>query len=126
MDTFEKIIEEIKPYASLIQLYWMGEPLMNPNIFEFINMVKSRTKATIILSTNGSLLSDHVSDKLLLTKLDKLIIDVDAATKDTYQEIRSKGDFDQLLNNIEYIISRNIDTTEIILQFLDFKKITMK
>ena len=117
---FTKIIEEIKQFANLIQLYWMGEPLMNPKIFDFINIVKSRTKAKVVISTNGSLLSHYISDQLLSMKLDKLIIDVDATTEDIYQKIRSKGTYEQLLANIEYIISSS-QSTEIILQFLHFK-----
>ncbi|HQO56723.1 MAG TPA: radical SAM protein [Clostridia bacterium] len=118
--TYTKIINQIAPYAKAIQLYWMGEPLLHPHILDFIKIAKRETKANVIVSTNGSLLTPNFSDALLNTGIDKLIIDVDASSPVTYSKVRRGGDYSSLVASIKYLLAKN-QNTDIILQFLDFK-----
>ena len=120
LDNFHKIINEISPTAEIIQLYWMGEPLLNENIFTMIREIKEKTKAKLIISTNGYFLDKLACDKLVQSKLDSLIIDVDAACEETYKKIRIGGNYKKLIENIEYLLSIN-DSISINLQFLTFK-----
>jgi len=120
IDTYNTVINQVALFAEAIQLYWMGEPLLNPNIIKFIEIAKLKTMAIITISTNGSLLIPEITDELLATGLDKIIIDIDANTPAVYSKIRSAGSFESLISNVEYILSRS-KNTEVILQFLDFK-----
>ena len=52
LSLFKRIVSQIADSACVIQLYWMGEPLLNPNIIEMIAFCKQTTKAKVIISTN--------------------------------------------------------------------------
>jgi Radical SAM superfamily. len=119
---FKNILSQISDCARVIQLYWMGEPLLNENIFDIIKLCKNDTQAKIMISTNGSLLSDKNIKSLLESGIDKIIISVDAANNsDIYNGIRKGGNLEQLNNSIEKIIIENQkqdNKTEILLQFI--------
>lgn len=118
IDLFDKILEQIKNVAEVIQLYWLGEPLLHPGIFDMIRMCKEKTNAKIMISTNGSLLSDDVVKKLVNSGLDKLIVSMDAASSNSiYQSMRCGGDLETINFNVSNLIkySSNIDIT---LQFI--------
>lgn len=116
---FKCILNQISENAKVIQLYWMGEPLLNENIFWMIQECKRRTKAKIIISTNGSLLSPEVSKRLVDSGLDEIIISVDACeSQDIYGKIRVGGDIKALNSNIQSLIL-NRGNMSVVLQFID-------
>lgn len=115
----DKILCQIYEYAKVIQLYWMGEPLLNPEIFEMISSCKKKTNAKVIISTNGSLLTREVSKKLVDCGLDEIIVSVDACnSQDIYGKIRVGGDVSLLNQNIEKLIE-NKGHMSVVLQFID-------
>jgi MoaA/NifB/PqqE/SkfB family radical SAM enzyme len=119
---FKNILSQIKDYAKVIQLYWMGEPLLNENIFYKIKLCKNVTQAKVITSTNGSLLNDENIIRLLESGVDKIIVSMDAATNnDIYSNIRKGGNLKQLNKSVEKLIAENRKKnkkTEIFLQFI--------
>lgn len=120
-ELFRNIIDNINLYAKVIQLYWMGEPFLNPSLFDMIEYIKTKTKATVIISTNGSQLNTLNIDHLINSKLDVLIIDVDSGdSEEIYSKIRMGGDFKKLLISINALLERN-SKIKVILQFLQFK-----
>lgn len=121
LDDFSIIVSKIAPHAKVVQLYWMGEPLLNQNLFDFISILKEKTKAKIIVSTNGSLLTEETARKIDDAGLDTLIIDVDTGNSaKIYSQIRISGDFSLLCSNIEMTMSV-FKHTKIVLQFLEFE-----
>jgi len=40
---FVRLLSQIKDCAQVIQLYWMGEPMLHPELFEMIKMRKQIT-----------------------------------------------------------------------------------
>ena len=120
-ELFKKIIDDISKHALGIQLYWMGEPFLHPDIIDMIKYVKENTKAFLTISTNGSLLNKTTISLLNKTKLDQLIIDVDSGYSDKiYALIRKGGEFENITNNINMLIDSN-KSIQIILQFIKFK-----
>lgn len=118
-ELFIKIIEDIREYANVIQLYWMGEPLLHKQIFQMIDYCKENTHAKVMMSTNGSLLSRSVTDRLLATKIDEIIISMDAYdSQEIYSKIRTGGNLSKLNENVEYLLKVNRDAN-IVLQFID-------
>lgn len=118
-ELFVKIIEEIREYAEVIQLYWMGEPLLHNQIFQMIDYCKKNTRAKIMISTNGSLLTREVTDKLLAAKIDEIIVSMDACdSQRIYYKIRVGGDLSKLNENVEYLLNSN-RCANIVLQFID-------
>lgn len=120
-DLFKKIIKQIKGNAKAIQLYWMGEPLLCPQLFEMIKYAKSQTTAKIIISTNGSLLSTENISLLLSSGLDKIIISCDASSsQEIYTGIRNGGNIKRLNENIENLLQLSKESTiKIELQFIE-------
>lgn len=119
IELYEGILHQIRDCAEVIQLYWMGEPLLNPEIYSFIRLCKERTKAKAIISTNGSLLSRDVVQKLKYAGLDELVISVDACDSQAiYELIRRGGDLSQLNANITTLLHNKGDM-HVILQFID-------
>lgn len=119
LDLFDCILSQVTESARVIQLYWLGEPLLNKNIFRMIQKCKQRTHAKIIISTNGSLLSSEVSKRLVDSGLDEIIISVDACeSQDIYGKIRTGGDIKSLNDNIQSLLL-NKGSMSVVLQFID-------
>ena len=105
MNLFKKIIKQIKNAAKAIQLYWMGEPLLCPDLFAMIKYAKAHTAAKIIISTNGSLLTTDNIQLLLSSGVDKIIISCDASgSQKIYSKIRKGGNINKLNENIENLL----------------------
>lgn len=121
LSLFKRIIDEISKYAVYIQLYWMGEPLLNKNIAYMIKYIKSSTKAKVIMSTNGSLLTPQIIELLCESGLDTIIISLDAIdSQNIYSKIRCGGDIENVINNTEFLLQNN-NSMKVILQMLCFK-----
>lgn len=56
-DEFKHIIDQIKDYTNGIYLHVLGEPLLHPNLFEFIDYASKFVKVS--LTTNGHLIKKH-------------------------------------------------------------------
>lgn len=117
-DLFEKIVLQIKAFADIIQLYWVGEPLLHPRIFDMISYCKANTRAKVMISTNGSLLSEDNCRKLVASGLDKLIVSMDAAdSNEVYNAMRTCGDIAKLNTNVTHLMSY-ANQLDITLQFI--------
>lgn len=99
-ETFKKIIDEISTYPQgLIWTHMFGEPLLHPNLFEFITYAKNKG-IKIGISTNCFLLNYDNSKKILENDVDNVILCLDGATKDTYEKLRVGLIYDDVRQNI--------------------------
>lgn len=122
LSLFRKIIDEIAKYAIYIQLYWMGEPLLNNDLAYMVEYIKTTTNAKVIISTNGSLLTPEVVKLLCESNLDTIIISLDAIdSQNIYSKIRCGGDIEKVICNTEYLLN-NAESIDVILQMLCFKE----
>ena len=55
VDNFKIILEKIKPYTEYIYFHLMGEPLLNPNLEEFLEIAYEKG-FKVNITTNGTLL----------------------------------------------------------------------
>ncbi len=97
---FKKIIDEIRhyPFVSGIDIQMWGEPFLNKDIFKMVDY--SVDKVPIVrLNTNGMLLNDKNTKRLMATPIKHFTISIDATTKETYDKIRCGGDFDTVIKN---------------------------
>jgi len=99
-DSFQQTLSGILPGTMYLNLYFQGEPLLDSRLDDRIREGKKK-KLFVSTSTNGSLLDEEMAGKLIDSKLDKIIISVDGASSETYEQYRIGGDFELLLNNIE-------------------------
>jgi len=130
-DLNDGALNNLKPifkYADTIYLHCGGEPLMTQKSFDIIDSVQPPTK--IIFNTNGALLNNERIEYMLERgTVDLISFSLDAATKRTYQRIRS-ADFNKVINNIMSLISRrnqsnrnkSLNKPAVLLNFCIFKQ----
>lgn len=100
-ETFRRIADELANYEiDWVSLHVFGEPLMHPEIFEFISYIKQfdRIKA-VGLSTNVTVLDERRARGLVESKLDVVNLALDAATSDAYASTRG-ANFDHVVGNV--------------------------
>ena len=107
-DTFCSLIDDL-PSLVEIKIQGFGEPLLAA--YTFFEMIKyARNQLLWVRSTiNGSLL--HVNNnvsKIIDSDINEVTISLDGATKATFESIRHKSNFDQVVRNSELIASELI------------------
>jgi MoaA/NifB/PqqE/SkfB family radical SAM enzyme len=116
-------ILKMMPFIKDISLLGLGEPLMNPELLNMLEFIRSRDIVCRI-ATNGMLL-DKIDVEKLLNCLNQCIISFDASTKDLFEDIRKGSDFDRILKNIKTLVetrNRNKISTGILLHTVITKK----
>ncbi|MCM2325696.1 MAG: radical SAM protein [Candidatus Woesearchaeota archaeon] len=102
-DLFRKIIDECSRFNNVkkILLYLFNEPLMDKNIAERIDYAKTKNPMALInIVSNGNLLNEEMTQKILRSKLDYIEFSVHGIKKDTYERIMRKLDFSKTMNSI--------------------------
>ncbi len=102
-DLYKKIVDESRDFIFEINLAHRGESLMHPQLIEAIAYAK-KNRIFTRLHTNGSLLTEDISRKIIRTKLDRLSFSFDGYDKETYEKIRKGGNFDKTLENIVHFL----------------------
>jgi len=100
IETFKKICEEGKKYNTpAISINNANEGLLHKELFEFIDIASEYDFIDIFLGTNAILLNKERSLKLLNSDLSRILISIDATTKETYLKMRRADKFDQVVEN---------------------------
>lgn len=98
-DAFKKIVDDI-PNLVDVQLTGLGETLLNPDILNMLEYLKLK-EIYFGLTTNGILLTDQISNKILEFDIGWISISIDGANRKTYKLIRNSDKFDDLIRNIK-------------------------
>lgn len=104
---FKKIISNF-PYLKKISLVGLGEPLLNPFLFEMIGYAKSNN-IEIGFTTNGTILDRTKAEALIESGADWVSFSIDSPIKETYERIRLGANFERTVENIKYFVSRAKD-----------------
>ena len=124
MDLFQYAIDSVVEHQAnieMIDLCGLGEPLLDPYLFDRIKYVKKRGFRNIGTSTNAHLLNAKRQKLLLESGIDNLIISIDGATKETHEKIRRRTDFDRIVTNCLNIIqirNRKNFSTRFVFRFI--------
>ncbi len=94
-----RIVDELHRDMLLIALYVTGEPLLNDRLVEMVRYAGELGLATMI-STNGMLLDEKMSERLLLAGVDYVKVAVSGFTQDIYSVYHRGGEIDKVLSNI--------------------------
>lgn len=121
-ETFTKILKKLQPYLynqKLLSLCGLGEPLIDKNVHGKVEIAKKLGFKGIGIFTNGTLLCEKMSKKILKAELDSLIISVDGFTAKTQEAIRVGSNLNEIILNVErFIALRDIKAkTRIIIRF---------
>lgn len=99
--TFAALMEQVAalPAPPTIHLSGFGEPMTHPHFLELIQLAKA-TGAKVEVTSNGTLLNRAMAEALIDLDLDRLVVSVDGASASHYEEIRERGSFDEVIDNL--------------------------
>lgn len=98
----EYVLTELSPFVDQIEkvdLFGLGEPLLDPFLFDRIESAKRKGFRNIAVSTNADLLNRDKQKRLLGTGIDSILLSIDGVLKETHENIRIGVDFERVLEN---------------------------
>lgn len=102
---FKKLIRQLsKMDVKSINISGTGEPLIYPNLIDFIKYAKIEERMSVGLITNGSLLNKNGEE--LANLCSYIRISLDACTPETHKKIHGSDDFDRIIENIKLIVGK--------------------
>ncbi len=107
-ELFEKIVHQVTEEPLLHSLYFelQNGPLLDKRIFQWIKHFKSlNPQKKALLITNGELLSEFTLEEIIQSKLNVLIISLNAHTERTYNIINKGIDYKKVIENINFVSS---------------------
>ena len=102
---FSAIHDKIKSYAWRMTFYLRGEPMMNPHLFEMIELSTRMGHVFASFSTNFTLMREQLLLPLFNSRLDWLSVSVDGYRQETYERYRVNGKVRDVLNGIAMIMA---------------------
>jgi radical SAM protein with 4Fe4S-binding SPASM domain len=97
-EVFERLVRESRDTAEHMMLIGLGEPFMDPQIFERIEFCH-RHSISSLLSTNGTFLDERVAARVLDSPLEQLTLSFDGAKKETFEFYRKGAKFEKVRDN---------------------------
>jgi MoaA/NifB/PqqE/SkfB family radical SAM enzyme len=121
LDKIFEEIEEHKLYA--LNLGGLGEPTMLPKFTEYIKRAKNLGVVDVNAHTNGTLLKPNFVDRLLDSGIDRLIVSLDAVTKERFEVIRVGANYERVYKQVNDLIAKRdklgLDKPHIKLNIID-------
>lgn len=97
-EIFERLVRESSRSAEHMMLIGLGEPFLDPKIFDRIEYC-DRHGIYTLLSTNGTLLDERTSARLLDSPLEHITLSFDGASKETFEYYRKGARFEKVRDN---------------------------
>jgi len=100
---FRGLIEELTDNAMFIALYNVGEPFMNPDCTEMIDVLTA-CRISSAVSTNGLCIADQESaERLVRSGLTVLIFSLSGSTQAVYEQYHRGGVLDDVLRAVRLV-----------------------
>jgi radical SAM protein with 4Fe4S-binding SPASM domain len=97
-DIFERLVTQAGRTAEHMMLIGLGEPLLDPRIFDRIEFCHQHSISTL-LSTNGTLLDEKAATRILDSPLEQITFSFDGARKETFEFYRKGANFERVREN---------------------------
>jgi len=98
-DLYTSLIDLAAPFTHDINLHHRGEPTLHPRLVDMIRYADEKGMK-VKLHTNGTTLTESLSMGLLQSGLRLLSFSFDGYTKQRYESIRVRANYDRTLENI--------------------------
>lgn len=98
LESFRQIVDSIDNLQRVV-LHGLGEPLLNPQLFEMVRYLKERG-VYVLFNSNALALTEKRRQALLASGLDEYRISFDAARPETYHKIRGVNGLPRVKRNI--------------------------
>lgn len=118
---FKEMVSQLHKDLIYLLLYFQGEPYLNPNFLPMAAFASSKGIYTAT-STNAHYLTPENARKTVESGLSEVIVSVDGATQETYEQYRVGGDLEKAKVGIAELVKQRkalgSKTPYIVLQFL--------
>lgn len=121
-----KIVDEVKACGQgrtqYIRYSSEGEPLVHPKGYEMIEYAVRNSGVYVTLTTNGTIMNERRTRKLLDAGVHMIDISIDALNADTYSKIRVNGDLEVTRSNVLNLISwvkQSGSPTKVVVSFVE-------
>ena len=95
---FTQLVRESQRSSEHMMLIGLGEPFLDPKIFERIEYCDCHGVYTL-LSTNGTLLDEKAAARILSSPLEHITLSFDGATKESFEYYRKGARFEKVREN---------------------------
>ncbi|MCK5146652.1 radical SAM protein [bacterium] len=123
MALYRQIIDEAKDFVHDINLHHRGESTLHPELPEMIGYADA-AGMKVKLHTNGTTLTEALSEKLLSSGLRLISFSFDGYTAQTYESIRVRANFERTLGNIHRFLEmrreRGVARLRAVMEVIDF------
>ena len=102
MGLIEKLADEIAPHANWVEHVCLnrdGEPTLDKALARRVELLKHAGVRRVTFATNGQLMNEPFVVDMCAVGLDDIMVSIDGATKETFEKIRVRLDFDTVVNN---------------------------
>lgn len=83
-----------------VGFYATGEPFVSMNLVDYIRAAKEIGYKYVYLTTNGALVSPERTKQVLEAGLDSIKFSINAGTRETYNFIHGRDDFNRVISNL--------------------------
>ena len=102
LETAKRLIDEgVRQGQASLGLNGTNEPLLTPYLVDIIEYAHASGILDIMFNSNGFLLTEELSHRLIDSGLTRIMFSLDAITQGTYDQIRVRSDFDRVMGNID-------------------------
>jgi radical SAM protein with 4Fe4S-binding SPASM domain len=103
---FGKILDECRGGRLWgLKLSYRGEPLLHPDLVEMVAYAKSKGVLDVYFNTNGMLLTEEVSLRLMDAGLDRISVSVEGTDPVAFERERRGAKFSRILSNLDAMVS---------------------
>jgi radical SAM protein with 4Fe4S-binding SPASM domain len=96
-----KVIDEGKANGLYgVKFNMRGEPLLHKKLVDFIRYARNAGLVDVYFNTNASRLDEKTSVAIINSGLTRITFSFEGYTKEYYEKVRIKGDFDEVVKNI--------------------------
>jgi MoaA/NifB/PqqE/SkfB family radical SAM enzyme len=98
--TYQTVLDKVTAYTPHFNVEYagMGEPLLNPSVYDFIQYVSSQGSTS--LTTNASALTPHNMQRLIDADLARLTISFNGDDPELYELMMGKLSFERAQENL--------------------------
>lgn len=124
MSLYKKCVDDIKEFPDKVKTFrfvGMGEPLLHKDIAQMVQYAKEANIADRIeILTNGSLLSNTLSEKLIKAGLSRLVVSIQGTTSDKYKATSNINlDINKLIENLRFFYEHKPKTVSMYVKIVD-------
>lgn len=103
-ELFAKLAEQAAERDSLFYPQGLGESFLHPRYFEMLRTLRDTGVRYPIVITNGTYLDEEGCQTLIDTRTAYVIVSIDGADPDVFEELRVRGDYSQVVGNVRRLI----------------------